>query len=153
MLYHFISGAIAISSGAFGDDVDSSVLYNVDCFGNETSILNCSSSNQQVYSEHSAAVICQGINHNYECFMIYTSFCSVDNSTQASNCTDGDLRLIGAMITNQGQLEVCVNGAWGSICDSEGVFTTTEAQVACRQLGKLQVEGNPLATCVSTTKC
>ena len=36
---------------------------------------------------------------------------------------------------------MCMNGAWGSICDSEGVFTKDEAKVACRQLGKLQVEG------------
>ena len=34
-----------------------------------------------------------------------------------------------------------MSGAWGSVCDSEGVFTKDEAKVACRQLGKLQVEG------------
>ena len=34
-----------------------------------------------------------------------------------------------------------MNGAWGSVCDSQGVFTTDEAKVACRQLGKLQNEG------------
>ena len=66
---------------------------------------------------------------------------SIDKATQPSNCTDGELRLSGAITTNQGRLEVCVNGAWGSVCDSQGVFTTDEAKVACRQLGKLQVEG------------
>ena len=59
-----------------------------------------------------------------------------------SNCSDGELRLSGAALTNQGRLEVCVNGAWGSVCDSQGVFTTDEAKVACRQLGILQVEGS-----------
>ena len=39
-----------------------------------------------------------------------------------------------------------MNGAWGSVCDSEGVFTTDEAKVACRQLGKLQVEGEWLTS-------
>ena len=58
-----------------------------------------------------------------------------------SNCSDGELRLSGAALTNQGRLEVCVNGAWGSVCDSQGVFTIDEAKVACRQLGILQVEG------------
>ena len=58
-----------------------------------------------------------------------------------SNCSDGELRLVGATTSNQGRLEVCVNKAWGSVCDSEGVFTTDEAKVACRQLGILQVEG------------
>ena len=65
----------------------------------------------------------------------------IDASTEQSNCTDGELRLIGSATTNQGRLEVCTNGAWGSVCDSEGVFTKDEAKVACRQLGKLQVEG------------
>ena len=59
-----------------------------------------------------------------------------------SNCSDGELRLSGAALTNQGRLEVCVNGVWGSVCDSQGVFTTDEAKVACRQLGILQVEGS-----------
>ena len=63
-------------------------------------------------------------------------------STEQSNCVDGELRLFGAAATNQGRLQLCLNGAWGSVCDSDGVFTTDEAKVACRQLGKLQVEGN-----------
>ena len=58
-----------------------------------------------------------------------------------ANCSDGELRLSGAALTNQGRLEVCANRAWGSVCDSQGVFTTDEAKVACRQLGILQVEG------------
>ena len=36
---------------------------------------------------------------------------------------------------------MCINSAWGSVCDSDGVFTEDEAKVACRQLGILQVEG------------
>ena len=34
-----------------------------------------------------------------------------------------------------------MNSAWGSVCDSTGVFTSDEAKVVCRQLGILQVEG------------
>ena len=33
-----------------------------------------------------------------------------------------------------------MNGAWGSVCDSGGDFTTDEATVACRQLEVLQGE-------------
>ena len=64
-----------------------------------------------------------------------------DKATEPSNCTDGEMRLSGATTFNQGRLETCMNGAWGSVCDSKGIFTTDEAKVACRQLGKLQVEG------------
>ena len=49
-----------MSSGVFGDDTASAVLYSVDCLGNETDILNCSLSHSGACSEHSAAVICQG---------------------------------------------------------------------------------------------
>ena len=45
----------------FGDDIDSSVLYEVDCFENETEILTCSYSSLGDHSEHSASVLCQGM--------------------------------------------------------------------------------------------
>ena len=50
-----------MSSGVFGDETESAVLYEVDCFGNETDILSCSMSTLGLQSEHSASVICQGI--------------------------------------------------------------------------------------------
>ena len=53
-------GAIGVSSGVFGDDRDSSVLFGVDCSGNETEILSCSSSDYGDVAYHSASVICQG---------------------------------------------------------------------------------------------
>ena len=62
-------------------------------------------------------------------------------ATNMSPCTDGEVRLIGGSFSNKGRLEVCLNNAWGSVCDSVGVFTRDEAKVVCRQLGILQVEG------------
>ena len=50
-----------MSSGVFGDDIESSVLYEVDCAGNETEILNCLFSTTGFLSEHSASVICKGL--------------------------------------------------------------------------------------------
>ena len=49
-----------MSSGVFGDDTDSSVLFGVDCSGNETEILSCSSSDYGDVADHSASVMCQG---------------------------------------------------------------------------------------------
>ena len=54
------SGAIALSSGVFGDDLDFTLLHNVDCSGNEKELLNCSVSYTGLCTEHNAAVICQG---------------------------------------------------------------------------------------------
>ena len=65
-----------------------------------------------------------------------------DASTPASNCTDGTLRLVGGINPAEGRIEICINNAWGTICDNG--FTKEEALVACRQLGKLQMKGMSL---------
>ena len=55
-----------------------------------------------------------------------------------ANCTDGDVRLEGGVSVTEGRLEICINNAWGSVCD---VITADEAAVVCRSLGLLQTEG------------
>ena len=51
-----------MSSGAFEDDTVTTVIQSINCYGNETQMLNCfySTSGLETCSEHSAAVICQG---------------------------------------------------------------------------------------------
>ena len=49
--------------------------------------------------------------------------------TEASNCTPGEGRLIGSDDGDEGRLEVCVNGAWGTVCGDE--FDSSDAAVAC----------------------
>ena len=144
-MYTF-SGALPISSGAFGDDTSSTIVRSVSCYGNEARVLNCSYSTDDpgICSEHSAAVICQGekncvLEHRQDlwCNVVSLYVCT-DMATGISPCNDGEIRLIGGSTPNQGKLEVCMNSAWGSVCDSVGVFTRDEAKIACRQLGILQ---------------
>ena len=52
--------------------------------------------------------------------------------TSRDDCSDGDLRLVGGTVLS-GRLEICINNAWGTVCD-EG-FTADDAQVACNQIG------------------
>ena len=66
-----------------------------------------------------------------------------DASTLASNCTEGTLRLVGGTNLAEGRVEICINNAWGTVCDYG--FTKEDALVACRQLGKLQMEGVSLS--------
>lgn len=48
-------------------------------------------------------------------------------------CTNGDIRLLGGQVQSEGRVEVCVNKAWGTVCDD--VWTTSDANVACKQAG------------------
>ncbi len=48
-------------------------------------------------------------------------------------CSDGDLRLIGGTIDEEGRVEICINEVWGTICDDG--WTNQDAMVVCRNLG------------------
>jgi deleted-in-malignant-brain-tumors protein 1 len=51
-----------------------------------------------------------------------------------SNCSDGEVRLIGGANKYEGRVEICINGAWGTVCYSY-YWDVRDARVVCRQLG------------------
>lgn len=52
-----------------------------------------------------------------------------------SNCSEGDVRLIGGGTEYEGRVEVCVNRAWGTVCGYSG--WANAAKVVCSQIGAL----------------
>ena len=58
---------------------------------------------------------------------------SLDNTTEYSNCTNGEVRLVGGDTKNEGNVQICHRNAWGSICDDG--WSTNDANVVCGQLG------------------
>ena len=60
---------------------------------------------------------------------LYLSF----YSTGPGVCSNGDVRLTDGFIDNEGRVEVCVNGVWGTVCDQG--WDKTDAHVICTQLG------------------
>ena len=57
------------------------------------------------------------------------------SGTAAGDCSTGDIRLMNATdtsTTRAGRLEVCINNAWGTVCDDR--FNSLDATVACTQL-------------------
>ena len=50
-----------------------------------------------------------------------------------SNCTDGEVQLIRGSTQYEGTVLVCINNAWGTVCDD--YWGQEEAQVVCNTLG------------------
>ena len=54
-------------------------------------------------------------------------------NNMCTDCTDGEIRLVGGTNILEGRAEVCINGTWGTVCDD--LWGVEEASVACNQLG------------------
>ena len=89
------------------------------CTGDESSLEQCSAalspSSSSYRSYPVVSVICQG------------------NTTSQPECSSGDVRLVGGERESEGRVEICVEGFWGTVCDSG--WSQREAVVVCRQSG------------------
>ncbi len=48
-------------------------------------------------------------------------------------CDDEEIRLVGGTQATEGRVEICLDETWGTVCDD--MWTSVDAQVACRYLG------------------
>ena len=50
-----------------------------------------------------------------------------------ADCVSGEVRLSGSSNSNEGRVEVCFNGVWGTISSTN--FGEQEAKIVCKQSG------------------
>ena len=64
--------------------------------------------------------------------MIIDNCCTVP-ATPFADCNDGDVRLVDGNSSLDGTLLVCIDKAWGTVCENR--FSEDDARVACKSLG------------------
>ena len=70
--------------------------------------------------------------------ILHESF-TPDISTPQSNCSDGEVRLVGGLNEYEGRVEVCVSSTWGTVCSGNYYWDISDGKVVCRQLGHQQL--------------
>ena len=65
---------------------------------------------------------------------IFPFFSFLAITTPYANCSDGQLRLVDGANIREGRVEICINNAWGTICDDD-LFGIQDAIVVCTQMG------------------
>ena len=64
------------------------------------------------------------------------------------DCRDGDVRLVGGSVSNEGTVEICFNNLWGTV--NEAGWGDDAASILCYQLG-FEKEGTRASLSVDIT--
>ena len=59
--------------------------------------------------------------------------CLAAGTLRKASCTDGKIRLRNGYLQGEGRVEICINNAWGTVCDDG--WDDADASVVCRELG------------------
>ena len=119
------------------------VQQHFNCMGTENHLSECPVSPPESQSRcldvlRSAYIVCQGNELQTTRMLTSTVYnvyhLSLDRSVEASNCTDGSVRLQSGVpnIVRDGRVEVCLNKVWGTVCDRQ--FSEDDAQIVCAQM-------------------
>ena len=125
-----------MTNGLFDRSNTRNVVTNIFCSGSERRLVNCSystvtsSTGFSYESSFSAGVICQG------------------NTSAATECEHGDVRLVGGQKVSEGRVEICAYGYWSTVCYSN--WDVVETEIVCKQLG-FPVDGKLISYKINNT--
>ena len=133
--HHTIIGSVSRRAAYFGSSSYGPVsIGSIQCSGSETRLQDCGLSQtpgSACTHSRDAGITCVGkrpiMNAQLAKLMVDTVFLT------DLVCPSGDIRLVGGSVADEGRVELCLNNAWGTICDDG--FDVNDANVICRQLG------------------
>ena len=131
------AGAQAIDPGSSSSVADRAIwLEDVQCQGSETNLTDCAFSflvSPNCTHDRDVGARCQPLISEF----VSTYVTLLGETTTCvcvyAGCERGALRLIGGRSSNEGRVEVCFEGEWGTVCDDE--WRSPDAAVVCTQLG------------------
>lgn len=131
-MYNNYLGSFALMN-EFTDYTSPTVIFNINCTGQESSIWQCAHNMLDQGScreNQDASVVCQSM-PLFLLLFANNNLCA-GNGVQYSNCTHGDVRLAGGS-ENEGRVEICYGHVWGTVCDDH--WSSVDANIVCGQLG------------------
>ena len=134
------SGTIPLTTSFFSRGKAPVLVLHLDCSEDAVTLHDCNVQAFSISTSHYRYL-------NYIIFPAYNSdvhglICQ-GNVTSEPECVPGDARLAGGLKSNEGRVEVCIDGFWGTVCE-EG-WDDEDAIVICKQLGLLST-GNSTYT-------
>ena len=132
-------GALAVRSRFFSNLVRSQGIHSsLQCDESANFIQQCTRHPQEQCIWDEAGVVCQGRPTRVSAMESVIKTYAV-HGIPMGNCSDGDVRLEGGGNVLEGRVEICVNNAWGTVC--ENTFSNNDAHVVCTSIG-LPYNGN-----------
>ena len=157
LLLLYITAGRAYSNAYFGAGSGPIFLDDVHCTARASHLLECYSRptlSHDCTHFHDAGVGCEGnftFRSDHQHCQFHMFIRCLSKTMYTVSCTNGQLRLVGGAISNEGRVEVCLNKNWGTVCDDS--WGSTDAAVVCRQLGYLtEGQKTPLPTSYQNLK-